>query len=47
MTAQAASDNTQIQKIATRGERRSVRRLPRAAASDVEISKWGALGIFR
>lgn len=46
IAVQAASDSTPIQKIAARGESRSVRLLSRAAVGDAEISKWGALAIL-
>jgi hypothetical protein len=48
ITAQAASESTPTQKIATRGESRSVRLLSGAAvATAVKISAYGSLGIFR
>jgi hypothetical protein len=45
--AQAASDSTPIEKIAVRGESRSVRRLSYArAATAVDINTCGSLGIL-
>ena len=47
IAAQAASEITPIQKIAARGESRSVRLLSgAAAASEVEIKACGSLTIF-
>jgi hypothetical protein len=48
ITAQAASESTPLQKIATGGESRSVRLLSGAAvATAVKISAYGSLGVFR
>jgi hypothetical protein len=45
-TAQATTDSTPIQKIAARGESRSVRLPSDAAVIDLQISACGSLGIF-